>query len=210
MSSQQQPIQFSSLSMINRVLARAGYRGTSAEVDANDTSAAAAYLLEKFHEGASSEEELATLLDKRGRSANPADETPAQVKAEALDRWQDEGGAQLPDVPSHHEEQQNALWRGRSISGTISVGAVIFIGPLSSQSAGLVPKPSDRISLKVNGESWSYLVISATDGQLEIQSRAHTLTLVPADAGHPAHGEAVVGIDGASAWIVVTVIGAHS
>lgn len=99
MSSEQQPIEFSSLNMINRVLARAGYRGTAAEVDAKDTSKAAIYLLEKFHEGASSEDELAALLDMRGRSPDPSDDTPAQVKADALDRWQDEGGAQSPDDP---------------------------------------------------------------------------------------------------------------
>ena len=72
MSSQTQPMQFTSLTMINRVLARAGYRGTAAEVDANDTSEAATYLLEKFHEGVSSEEELAALLDRRGRSPVPS------------------------------------------------------------------------------------------------------------------------------------------
>ncbi|RYD69325.1 MAG: hypothetical protein EOP84_28680, partial [Verrucomicrobiaceae bacterium] len=79
MSSQTQPIELSSLAMINRVLARAGYRGTAAEVDARSTTEAATYLLEKFHEGASSEDELAALLDRRGLSSVESDATPAQV-----------------------------------------------------------------------------------------------------------------------------------
>lgn len=209
MSSQIQPIQFSSLTMINRVLTRAGYRGTSAEVDAKDTSEAATYLLEKFHEGASSEDELAALLDKRGRSPNPSDDTPAQVKAEALDRWQDEGGGQSPAVHPHGEQHASALWSARSISGAIGVGATIFLGPQGEQSDAMVPRLSDRIGLVVNGETWSYVVVSATGSQLGFQSRDHTLTLVPADAEHPAHSEGI-GTDGSSAWIVVSVVSGQS
>lgn len=208
MSSQTQPMQFTSLTMINRVLARAGYRGTAAEVDANDTSEAATYLLEKFHEGVSSEEELTALLDRRGRSPVPSDDTPSQVKADALDRWQDEGGAQSPDDQSLAKIDQKVRWRGQSISGAIGVGAVIFIGS-GDRRTGSVPEPSDRIGLAVNGENWSYLVVSATGSQLGIQSSTHTLTLVPAEAGHPAHGEAVVGMDNASAWVVATVVSGH-
>jgi len=209
MSSQQQPIEFSNLTMINRVLTRAGYRGTSAEVNPTETSAAATYLLEKFHEGARSEEDLVALLDNRGRSTSPADDTPAQVKAEALDRWQDEGGAQLPDDHSLANMEQKVCWRGRSIGGTIGVGAVIFIGA-AGQSGGSAIKPSDGITLSVNGEDWSYLVVSSTGSQLGIQSSAHILTLVPAEAGHPAHGELVVGIDNAAAWVVATVVSGRS
>lgn len=112
MSSQTQPIELSSLAMINRVLARAGYRGTAAEVDARSTTEAATYLLEKFHEGASSEDELAALLDRRGLSSVESDATPAQVKAEALDRWQDEGGAQSPDEDPPARTDEKVLWRG--------------------------------------------------------------------------------------------------
>lgn len=209
MSSQTQPIEFSSLTMINRVLARAGYRGTAAEVDAGDTSEAATYLLEKFHEGASSEEELAALLDKRGRSAVESDDTPKQVKADALDRWQDEGGAHSPDDQPPARVDQKVRWRGQSVSGALGVGAVIFIGS-GEQNTGSLPVPSDRIGLTVNGENWSYLVVSATGSQLGIQSSAHTLTLVPAKPGHPAHGEAMIGIDNASAWVVATVVSGHS
>lgn len=100
MSSTHQPIEFADLAMINRVLAQAGYRGTAAEVDTSATSNAAIYLLEQFRGGVIAEEDLAASLDKRGRSLDPADDTPAQVKAEALDRWQDEGGAQSNSVPS--------------------------------------------------------------------------------------------------------------
>jgi hypothetical protein len=205
MSSQTQPIEFSSLAMINRVLARAGYRGTAAEVDARSTTEATTYLLEKFHEGASSEDELVALLDRRGRSSVESDDTPAQVKAEALDRWQDEGGAQSPDDQPSTRADERVRWRGQSISGAISVGAVIFIGS-EVQDAGSVPEPSDRLRLAVNGENWSYLVTSSTDTQLTIQSSVHTLTLVPAGAGHPSHDEAVVGIDDTTAWVVTRAV----
>ena len=210
MSSQQQPIEFSSLTMINRILTRAGYRGTQAEVDVDDTSEAAIYLLEKLREGVSSEDELAALLDRRGRSPVPSDDTPSQVKADALDRWQDEGGAQSPDDPSLAEMDERASWSGQSINGAIGVGAVVFIGPESQQTATGAPELSDRLNLTVNGERWSYLVISASRSQLGIRSSAHTLTLVPAHSGHPAQGEVLAGISGASAWIVVTVVSGQS
>lgn len=43
MSSHQLPLEFSTLGMINRVLTRAGYRISAAEVDAKDVSEAATY-----------------------------------------------------------------------------------------------------------------------------------------------------------------------
>jgi hypothetical protein len=209
MSSQTQPIEFSSLDMINRVLARAGYRGTAAEVDARSTTEAATYLLDKFHEGASSEDELTALLDRRGLSSVEADATPAQVKAEALDRWQDEGGAQSPyDQPSVRADEK-VRWRGQPISGALGVGAVIFISS-EEQDAGSAPEPSDRLRLAVNGENWSYLVISSTGSQLIIQSSVHALTLVPAEAGHPSHDEAVVGINNTSVWVVTRAVSGRS
>ena len=209
MSSQTQPIELSSLAMINRVLARAGYRGTAAEVDARSTTEAATYLLEKFHEGTSSEDELAALLDRRGLRSVESDATPAQVKAEALDRWQDEGGAQSPDEDPPARTDEKVFWRGQSISGALGVGAVIFIGS-KQENVASVPKPSDRLRLAVNGENWSYLVISSTGSQLTIQSSVHTLTLVPAEAGHPSHDEAVVGIDNTSAWVVTRAVSGQS
>jgi hypothetical protein len=201
MSSPQQPIQVSNLTMINRVLTRAGYRGTAAEVDACDTSEAATYLLEKFHEGVTSENDLAALLDKRGRGPIPSDDTPAQVKADALDRWQDEGGAQSPDDQPPAKTDRKVRWHGRSTSGAVCVGAVIFLGS-EQQDVKSVPEPSDRLMLAVNGEHWSYLVISSKGSQLTIQSSVHTLTLVPAEAGHPSHDESVVGINNTTAWVV--------
>lgn len=62
----------------------------------------------------------------------------------------------------------------------------------------------------MNGENWSYLVISSKGSQLTIQSSLHTLTLVPAEAGHPSHDEAVVGIDNTSAWIVTRAVNGQS
>ena len=85
-------IQFSEFEMINRVLVRAGYRGTLAEVDISATSDAAAFLLEKFSDGVTSEDDLVALLNQRGRSLEQADDTPVQIRSKALDRWEDEGG----------------------------------------------------------------------------------------------------------------------
>lgn len=92
MSSPDHAIQFSDFSMINRVLVRAGYRGTVAEVDISATSDAAAFLLEKFGNGVTSEDDLVALLNRRGRGPEQGDDTPAQIRSQALDRWEDEGG----------------------------------------------------------------------------------------------------------------------
>lgn len=86
---------------------------------------------------------------------------------------------------------------------------MIFTGS-GDRRTGSVPAPSDRIGRAVNGENWNYLVVSATGSRLGIHSSDHTLTLVPAEARHPAHGEVVVGIDNASAWAVATVVGGHT
>lgn len=92
-NSSQQPIQIAEFQMINHVLARAGYRGTAAEVDNGATSEAARFLLEQVQQGVRSEEELTTALENRGRSQTPGDDTPTQVKDQGLDRWRDEGGS---------------------------------------------------------------------------------------------------------------------
>lgn len=92
MSSPDHAIQFSDFAMINRVLVRAGYRGTMAEVDISATSDAATFLLKKFGDGVTSEDALVALLNQRGRGLEQADDTPAQIRSQALDRWQDEGG----------------------------------------------------------------------------------------------------------------------
>lgn len=92
MSSPDHAIQFSEFEMINRVLVRAGYRGTLAEVDISATSDAATFLLEKFGNGVTSEDDLVALLNQRGRGLEQADDTPVQIRSQALDRWEDEGG----------------------------------------------------------------------------------------------------------------------
>lgn len=92
MSSPDHAIQFSDFEMINRVLVRAGHRGTLAEVDISATSDAATFLLEKFGNGVTSEDDLVALLNQRGRSLEQADDTPVQIRSQALDRWEDEGG----------------------------------------------------------------------------------------------------------------------
>lgn len=93
MSSPCEAIHLSDFAMINQVLENAGYRGSPADVDSEALSGAATFLLEKFRQGITSEEELMALLDQRGRGPSDADDTPVQIKTQALDRWQDEGGS---------------------------------------------------------------------------------------------------------------------
>jgi hypothetical protein len=97
MSSPYEAFDSSDFAMIHRVLENAGYRGSSADVDSEALSGAAIYLLNQFRQGKTSEEDLVALLDQRGRDPGTAGDTPAQVKAQALDRWQDEGGS-APDI----------------------------------------------------------------------------------------------------------------
>lgn len=80
------------LTMLNGVLAAAGYRGTEAEVDPDALSDAARFLVNVFQSGVTSEEQLVTALNSRGYSPGDGDLTPAQIKEEAMNRWADEGG----------------------------------------------------------------------------------------------------------------------
>jgi hypothetical protein len=83
------------LLMLNRVLVAAGYRGTEAEVDPDSLSDAARFLVNLYHSGVSSEADLTEALAKRGAAPGDGDLTPVQIKEEAIDRWQDEGGTPL-------------------------------------------------------------------------------------------------------------------
>lgn len=85
----QRAIQPAEFEMIERVLARAGYRGTTAEVDSQTTVAASRFLIEQFQRGLRSEKELLDALSHRGREG---DDTPKQIEDKQIDRWQYEGG----------------------------------------------------------------------------------------------------------------------
>jgi hypothetical protein len=80
------------LTMLNSVLTAAGYRGTKAEVHPDALSDAARFLVNLYLSGTTAQTDLVDALDKRGLSLGDGDLTPVQIKQEAIDRWQDEGG----------------------------------------------------------------------------------------------------------------------
>ncbi|MBL0375492.1 hypothetical protein JJB09_26140 [Rhizobium sp. KVB221] len=82
------------LQMLERVLKRAGFRGTEATVDPNKMGKAARFLIDHFRNGNDSEDSLTDVLEKRGfETGSGKHRTPKQEKSEAIDRWVDEGGS---------------------------------------------------------------------------------------------------------------------
>ncbi|OMQ33901.1 hypothetical protein [Ensifer sp. 1H6] len=81
------------LSLLVEVLAAAGFYGTTATVDPSGRLAAARFLLTALENGVSTNAMLAAALVERGDASSGEHRTPQQTKAEAIDRWDDEGGA---------------------------------------------------------------------------------------------------------------------
>ncbi len=78
--------------LLERVLERAGYYGTSSQEKASDTRYAAQFLLKLFQSGIDSEEDLIAALGARGKSTAERGATPRQMRLEAVNRWADEVG----------------------------------------------------------------------------------------------------------------------
>lgn len=85
------------LSLLVEVLTAAGFYGTTAQADPSGRLAAARFLITALENGLDSREMLAAALIERGDASSGEHQTPAQTKAEAIDRWDDEGGA-VPSV----------------------------------------------------------------------------------------------------------------
>ncbi|MGF6175148.1 hypothetical protein [Ensifer sp. 4252] len=81
------------LTLLVEVLTAAGFYGTTAKADPSGRIAAARFLLTALENGINTNEMLATALVERGDASSGEHQTPQQTKAEAIDRWDDEGGA---------------------------------------------------------------------------------------------------------------------
>lgn len=81
------------LSLLVEVLTAAGFYGTTAKADPSGRLAATRFLMTALENGIDSREMLAAALVERGDASSGEHQTPQQTKAEAIDRWDDEGGA---------------------------------------------------------------------------------------------------------------------
>ncbi|OOG67591.1 hypothetical protein B0E45_23395 [Sinorhizobium sp. A49] len=81
------------LTLLVEVLTAAGFYGTTANADPSARLVATRFLMAALENGIDSREMLAAALVERGNASSGEHQTPAQTKAEAIDRWDDEGGA---------------------------------------------------------------------------------------------------------------------
>ncbi|CAN7750941.1 hypothetical protein C6558_27295 [Ensifer sp. NM-2] len=81
------------LSLLVEVLTAAGFYGTTAKADPSGRLAATRFLMTALENGINSRERLTAALVERGDASSGEHQTPQQTKAEAIDRWDDEGGA---------------------------------------------------------------------------------------------------------------------
>lgn len=81
------------LSLLVEVLTAAGFYGATAMADPSARLVATRFLMTALENGIDSREMLAAALVERGNASSGEHQTPAQTKAEAIDRWDDEGGA---------------------------------------------------------------------------------------------------------------------
>lgn len=80
------------IQMLDRVLERAGFFGPASKVDVGAARNAARYLLKLFQSGIDAEDDLVAALDALEKSHIDGDDTPRQVRLEAVNRWADDGG----------------------------------------------------------------------------------------------------------------------
>ncbi|WP_457583501.1 hypothetical protein [Ensifer canadensis] len=81
------------LNLLVEVLTDAGFYGTTAKADPSGRLDATRFLMTALENGINSREMLTAALVARGDASSGEHLTPAQTKAEAIDRWDDEGGA---------------------------------------------------------------------------------------------------------------------
>lgn len=81
------------LSLLVEVLKTAGFYGTTANADPVGRLAAARFLMTALENGIATREMLTAALVERGKASGGEHQTPQQTKADAIDRWDDEGGA---------------------------------------------------------------------------------------------------------------------
>ncbi len=81
------------LNLLVEVLTTAGFYGTTANADLDGRLAAARFLMTALENGIATRDMLAAALVERGNASAGEHHTPQQTKAEAIDRWDDEGGA---------------------------------------------------------------------------------------------------------------------
>ena len=96
-------------------------------------------------------------------------------------------------------------WRGKTINGSLGLGALVFVASEERPLSRLAPEVNDFLTIAVNGERRGYKIIAAVGWELTIQSAELRMSLWAVPTGHPSHREAM-SRQGGSVWAVKAIV----
>ena len=96
-------------------------------------------------------------------------------------------------------------WHGRTINGSLGLGALVFVASDERPLSRLPPEVNDFLTIAVNGEHRGYKIIAAADREMTIQSAELRMSLRAVPNGHPSHREAM-SRQGGSVWAVRSIV----
>lgn len=96
-------------------------------------------------------------------------------------------------------------WRGKTINGSLGLGALVFVASDDQPLSRRPPEVNDFLTIAVNGEHRGYKIIAAGDRQVTIRSAELTMSLVAVPAAHPSNHEAT-SRQGGSVWAVKSIV----
>lgn len=94
-------------------------------------------------------------------------------------------------------------WRGKTINGSLGLGALVFVASDERPLSRLAPEVNDLLT--VNGEHRGYKIMAAADREMTIQSAELRMSLSAVPTGHPSHREAM-SRQGGSVWAVKSIV----
>ena len=96
-------------------------------------------------------------------------------------------------------------WRGKTINGSLGLGALVFVASDERPLSRLAPELNDLLTIAVNGEHRGYKIMAAADREMTIQSAELRMSLSAVPTGHPSHREAM-SRQGGSVWAVKSIV----
>ena len=96
-------------------------------------------------------------------------------------------------------------WRGKSINGSLGLGALLFVASDVRPLSRLAPEVNDFLTIAINGEHRGHKIIASADREMTIQSAGLKMSLVAVPPGHPSHREAMTRLGG-SVWAVKAIV----
>ncbi|AFL55151.1 MULTISPECIES: hypothetical protein [Sinorhizobium] len=92
------------ISLLVEILKAAGYSEAKEKDERGEKLAAARFLTDAIQRGVLTKAQLTAALRKRGDAPGGQNQTPAQTKTEAINRWENEGGA-IARSPFEHSSK---------------------------------------------------------------------------------------------------------